>query len=219
MAELKLLLRSASDHRIGSANAILGLGRLSESHLFKGAHKFDRQLLDVSFINLSLSASILSDFSISRQSPPPRLSNQLQFRNKIPLLGGTISISIEPRPSSASRPSARGDDGSAHTPKNTGHPPGRSHKDKVLHELEMASKLRRTYGATAPSKRSSDEVERLYLRVKWTPEAAALGFITTPVDWVVQYEIVSPSHKTAPALLDVWLFLRSYHPTWILKGF
>ena len=140
---------------------------------------------------MSSSSSILMTLLLSRQSPPQRVPNQPQFRTKIPLLGGTISISIEPRVSTPHRPSAQGNEGSSYIPKDTSHPPGRSHKDRILHELGTASKLRRTYGVAASSKRPSDEVERLYLRVKWTPEATALGFITVPADWVVQYEIVS----------------------------
>ena len=91
----------------------------------------------------------------------------------------------------ANRSSLRGEDGSGFVPKATTHPLGRSHKDRVLHEIGLASKLRQTLEVARPSKRPSDEIERLHLMVKWTPEAAALGFLTIPADWLVQYEVVS----------------------------
>lgn len=92
--------------------------------------------------------------------------------------------------STASRVSPQSHDGSNPAPKATIHPPGRSHKDRVLQEIGLASKLRQTEVA-GNSKQPSDEVERLHLMVKWTPEATALGFLTTPADWLVQYEVVS----------------------------
>ncbi|KAF8532543.1 mediator complex subunit MED14-domain-containing protein [Gautieria morchelliformis] len=122
-----------------------------------------------------------------RQPAPPRPPNAPQFKTKIPLLGGTLSISVEPKCSTGSR----GDVNSGSIPKGMSHPPGRSHKDRVLHEIGLTSKLRRTQGTVAPSKTPSDEVERLHLMVKWSPEATALGFLTAPSDWLVQYEISS----------------------------
>ena len=158
----------------------------------------------------------------SRQPPPPRLPNTPQFRTKMPLLGGTISISIEPRKGTMKGGDTNTSSGSGHTPNtahpssstaphppNTAHPPtvprpagapasapphptGRSHIDQVLHDLSTTSKLRRTYGvAGAASKRASDEVERLCLGVRWSPEPGALGFVTNPKEWITQYEIVS----------------------------
>ncbi|KAF8590904.1 MED14-domain-containing protein [Ramaria rubella] len=122
-----------------------------------------------------------------RQPPPPRPPNAPHSRVKIPLLGGTITITIVPKPP---RALSQGD-GSVLIQKDTGHPPGRSHKDRVLHELGLATKLRRAQDAAASPKLPSDEVERLYLKVAWSPEANALGFVTIPTEWQVPFMILS----------------------------
>ncbi|KAF8530531.1 mediator complex subunit MED14-domain-containing protein [Hysterangium stoloniferum] len=122
---------------------------------------------------------------------PPTRQPTTQLRNKAPLLGGTITISIEPKPPTT---------GTTLVPSVTPHPPGRSHKDRVLHELGLATKLKRQGQGQETPKFPSDEVERLCLNVKWVPEASALGFVTNPADWLVQYEI-SPDDLDFQGLL------------------
>ncbi|KIJ40950.1 hypothetical protein M422DRAFT_32064 [Sphaerobolus stellatus SS14] len=159
-----------------------------------------------------------------RKPPPPRPANSANSRVKVPLQGGTIVISIEPKPpvtKSSSPDTAK-----------SKHPPGRSHKDRVLHELGLGMKLKRKATTTSmptpapppsvepprtsgtrsarasvapspaqsvppsvapeePEKYPSDEVNRLFLKVTWTPDINALGFVTNPSDFVEEYEIPS----------------------------
>ncbi|KAJ6558514.1 mediator complex subunit MED14-domain-containing protein [Mycena vulgaris] len=76
-------------------------------------------------------------------------------RTKLPLLGGTLTISIV---EAKSQPQARG--------------PARSPKARVLAELQQRSKL----GTLRPS----DEVEGLKFEVRWEPAKGALGAVIFP---------------------------------------
>ncbi|KAJ7497072.1 mediator complex subunit MED14-domain-containing protein [Mycena latifolia] len=76
-------------------------------------------------------------------------------RTKLPLLGGTLTISIvDAKPQSQSRG------------------PARSPKARVLAELQQRSKL----GTLRPS----DEVEGLKFEVRWEPAKGALGAVISP---------------------------------------
>lgn len=168
----------------GAAYAFVGMGRLSQGCLIQGPQNSDSYLLDVGNIVCPV-FYLLTPFFCSRQ-PPPRPHPQ-QLRTKVPLQGGTIVISIEPKPPiTKSRSTAKS---------NNHHPPGRSHKDRILHELGVAMKLQRQSSigcSDAVEKVPSDEVERLCLIVKWTPDVNALGFVTNPAEWVIPFEIVIP---------------------------
>ncbi|GJJ06661.1 hypothetical protein Clacol_000856 [Clathrus columnatus] len=202
-------------------------------------------------------------------------------KNKKSTSGGPISRSISQNLSTSSSITGTASSSSLTSNlKNTGsvvthgvvvqHPPGRSHVDKVLHELSLIGKLRRrTTAATAsglqqtdpigetaavgesnlagagatphamkdsvstprPGKEKesistprvspprptaasgsgltqtqsfattltqthtqsfpqvSDDIERLHLSVKWTPESNALGFMTNPTEWVRKIDV------------------------------
>jgi mediator of RNA polymerase II transcription subunit 14 len=95
----------------------------------------------------------ISHLTIRTSRPAP--TNPLaRPRAKIPLLGGTLKISIV----EAKHPSTRG--------------PARSPKARVLAELQHRSKL----GAL----RASDEVEGLKFEVRWEPAKGALGVPISP---------------------------------------
>lgn len=239
----------------------------------------------------------------SRAAPPPRPPNAPQLRTKVPLLGGTIVIAIEEmgvKPSinnskSKTSSSMAASTGSTLVPSQASasgaatlatssspitvhgvsiqHPPGRSHIERVLHELSVAGKMMRkarsakdttdsghaiktepittmttshapkdsastprtrndsastprprknsvstprptSSGLTQtqssslsiltnsltqpdpvpqPSPQMSDNIERLYISVSWTPEPNALGFVTNPAEWVCKIDVVSVS--------------------------
>ncbi|KAJ7755751.1 mediator complex subunit MED14-domain-containing protein [Mycena maculata] len=76
-------------------------------------------------------------------------------RTKLPLLGGTLTISIV---EAKAQPQTRG--------------PARSPKARVLAELQQRSKL----GTFRPS----DEVEGLQFEVRWEPAKGALGAVISP---------------------------------------
>ncbi|KAI0633692.1 MED14-domain-containing protein [Trametes polyzona] len=83
--------------------------------------------------------------------PPPA-----QARNRMPMLGGKLSISI------------------VRVKEKTGRQAMRSPKARVLAELQERSKLERA--------RPSDEVEHLRFDVQWEPEKGALGVTIGPED-------------------------------------
>ena len=96
----------------------------------------------------------------SRQ-PPPTVPGRPQLppnRNKLPLLGGTLTISIVEAPVSPQ----------------VGGGPARSHKARVLAELEQKAKL----GSAKPS----DQVEGLKFEIKWEPTKGAMGVVINPED-------------------------------------
>ncbi|KAJ7690643.1 MED14-domain-containing protein [Mycena rosella] len=100
--------------------------------------------------------SFVASYWLSRDSRPAIAANTYgRPRTKLPLLGGTLTISIvEAKP----LPQARG--------------PARSPKARVLAELQQRSKL----GTLRPS----DEVEGLKFEVRWEPAKGALGAVISP---------------------------------------
>ncbi|KAH9894934.1 MED14-domain-containing protein [Cubamyces lactineus] len=94
------------------------------------------------------------------RNPPPNAANQSsqasQARNRIPRLGGKLSISI------------------VQVKEKTGRGSLRSPKARVLAELQERSKLERS--------RPSDEVEHMRFHVQWEPEKGALGVTIGPED-------------------------------------
>ena len=96
-------------------------------------------------------------------------SQASQARNRIPRLGGKLSISI------------------VQVKEKTGRGSLRSPKARVLAELQERSKLERS--------RPSDEVEHMRFHVQWEPEKGALGVTIGPEDMQIppeQLRIVSP---------------------------
>jgi mediator of RNA polymerase II transcription subunit 14 len=93
-------------------------------------------------------------------------------RFKLPLVGGTLSISIVEAQASAQ----------------AGGGPARSPQARVLAELQRKSKLGKS--------RPSDEVEGLRIEVRWEPTKGAMGVNLPPSDLVdpaSNLSIVSPS--------------------------
>jgi mediator of RNA polymerase II transcription subunit 14 len=95
-------------------------------------------------------------FSELHHSRPAIAANTFgRPRTKLPLLGGTLTISIV---EAKSKPQTRG--------------PARSPKARVLAELQQRSKL----GTLKPS----DDVEGLKFEVRWEPAKGALGAVIAP---------------------------------------
>ncbi|KAI0644574.1 MED14-domain-containing protein [Trametes meyenii] len=91
-----------------------------------------------------------------RKPPPPGQPSAAQARNRMPLLGGRLSISI------------------VQVKEKTGRKAMRSPKARVLAELQERSKLEQA--------RPSDDVEHLRFDVRWEPEPGALGVTLRPED-------------------------------------
>ncbi|TCD64872.1 mediator complex subunit [Steccherinum ochraceum] len=140
------------------------------------------------------------------RKPPPRIPGkpppQQQSRNKIPLLGGTLSISIVP---------AQPPPTSIHPHRSTAHPPIRSPRSDILAQLQERAKL-------GEKTRPSDVVENMCLEVKWEPQQGALG-VTIPE----AAAHISPNElKINPRDLDVEKLLQkviSQHTDAILYMF
>ncbi|OCH90250.1 MED14-domain-containing protein [Obba rivulosa] len=117
---------------------------------------------------------------------------QPQNRVRLPLLGGTLTISIVPvQPRAGSKSS-------------------RSPKNRVLAELQQRAKL--------DTARPSDEVESFKLQVKWQPEKGALG-VVIPVE---DTALPESELQVNPDDLDLEALLRKVitkHTEGILKFF
>ncbi|KAG6821038.1 hypothetical protein H0H93_007928 [Arthromyces matolae] len=118
----------------GTKVAIIGMGGLLNCGNEPESQNFDCMLLDV-----------------RRQQPPPHRQNRV----KLPLLGGTVTISIVDSPGSSQ----------------AGPGPARSPTKRVFARLQRKAKL----GEGLPS----DEVEGLKLQVHWEPTKGALGVIVS----------------------------------------
>jgi mediator of RNA polymerase II transcription subunit 14 len=100
--------------------------------------------------------------------PPPR--------TKLPLQGGTLSVSIVEAKDS-SKPGSRPLGGLIGGP-------DRRANARILAEIQEKSKLR-------PGHRPSDDVESLKLEVKWEPSPGALGVTLTPEEIKLPVELAS----------------------------
>ncbi|KAF8170264.1 mediator complex subunit MED14-domain-containing protein [Mycena galopus ATCC 62051] len=105
------------------------------------------------YLSVSMSDNRKS-FTASYWLRPATLNPPGRARPKLPLLGGTLTISIV----EAKHPSTGG--------------PARSPKARVLAELQHRSKL--------GTLRASDEVEGLKFEVRWEPSKGALGAVISP---------------------------------------
>ncbi|OSD01314.1 MED14-domain-containing protein [Trametes coccinea BRFM310] len=127
--------------------------------------------------------------SIRPGQPAP---SQAQARNRIPQLGGKLSISI------------------VQVKEKTGRKAMRSPKARVLAELQERSKLDHS--------RPSDEVEHLRFEVEWEPEKGALGVTMGPED----VQIPPEELRIDPDDLDFESLLRKVirrHTEGIMKFF
>jgi mediator of RNA polymerase II transcription subunit 14 len=95
---------------------------------------------------------------IASRQPPPTAPGRAPNRSKLPLLGGTLTISIL----------------QSFAPPQAGGGPARSPKARVLADLEQKSK----FGNAKPS----DEAEALKFQVRWEPTKGALSVIIPPED-------------------------------------
>jgi mediator of RNA polymerase II transcription subunit 14 len=100
-------------------------------------------------------------YSNPSRQPPPTIPGRAPNRNKMPLLGGTLTISIA----------------QSYAPPQAGGGPARSSKARLLADLQQKSKL----GHAKPS----DEAEALSFQVRWEPAKGALSVILSPENTIV----------------------------------
>ncbi|KDQ53591.1 hypothetical protein JAAARDRAFT_39281 [Jaapia argillacea MUCL 33604] len=136
------------------------------------------------------------------RKPPPHIPNRPppQSKLKLPLLGGTLTISIV-----------------QHNSNTPGGGPARSAKDRILAQLQERSKLGTEAGFEG-GLRPSDGVEGLKFAVKWESMKGALGVVISPED-AVMYE---GELAVDPDDLDLESILRKViekHTRAILKVF
>lgn len=141
------------------------------------------------------------------RSPPPPFPGRPRPAQKIPLFGGTLSISIiptQPAPPLPVQPQHRrppyppslsfGQRSDVPPPpKAPPVAPKRSPKDRVLAELQERAKLTvSTPDQQRQRLHPSDEVEGMSLKVKWTPERDALGIkLLDPKVMEFEFTVVS----------------------------
>lgn len=136
-----------------------------EKHRWKIIHGF---ILDVgSCLILILSVPFITCFNALHRRPNPNFSSRPSQpslnRPKLPLLGGTVIISII----------------ETHSSGRAGAGPSRVPKDRFLAELQERGKI--------GDRRLSDVVESLQFSVKWEPAKGALG-VAIPSEYEVLAE-------------------------------